>query len=501
MKENGFNAVRIAHNPASQITLETCDKLGMYVLNETFDGWYIPKTYHDYARWFSEDWKQDVTAMVESARNHPSVILYSHGNEVSETATERGTEVCRELTDFIHCMSGEKGAGGYGGPISVAVCDTPDGHYEYYGFVRNPDGSPMLKYVTFDPAVINDAGVIRLYYGTWYPFHEYGKLLEPIFRKVESKLFGKTVAEIRACPDGIMGANHVILADDMLTIVSEPCHILPSWVKGTSFEKHPFFEGSSIRKIGSTYYFIYSSSKGHELCYATSPYPDRAFVYGGTIVSNGDVGYQGRRERDRLNATGTNHGSIERINGQWYVFYHRNTHKSAYSRQACAESIEIRSDGSIPQVEMTSQGIGRSLEADRTYPASICCNLYSGLMPHIGNGVIKKSIPFIADEDGRQIVVATNKTRIVYKYFDLADGEYILTMRCKSGGSGKLSVQTGLDEAIALTKPSKTWDTMGIPCSFRTGIQPLILHYHGSKEFRIQSLCLRRRKRYENGNK
>ena len=74
--------------------------------------------------------------------------------------------------------------------------------------------------------MINDAGVIRLYYGTWYPFHEYGKLLEPIFRKVESKLFGKTVAEIRACPDGIMGANHVILADDMLSIVSEPCHIL-----------------------------------------------------------------------------------------------------------------------------------------------------------------------------------------------------------------------------------------------------------------------------------
>lgn len=96
--------MRIAHNPASQITLETCDKLGMYVLNETFDGWYIPKTYHDYARWFSEDWKQDVTAMVESARNHPSVILYSHGNEVSETATERGTEVCRELTDFIHSL-------------------------------------------------------------------------------------------------------------------------------------------------------------------------------------------------------------------------------------------------------------------------------------------------------------------------------------------------------------------------------------------------------------
>lgn len=104
LKENGFNALRIAHNPASQITLDVCDKLGMYVMNETFDGWYIPKTYHDYARWFREDWKQDVTAMVESARNHPCVILYSHGNEVSETATERGAEVCRELTNFIHSL-------------------------------------------------------------------------------------------------------------------------------------------------------------------------------------------------------------------------------------------------------------------------------------------------------------------------------------------------------------------------------------------------------------
>lgn len=59
---------------------------------------------------------------------------------------------------LYYCMSGEKGVGGYGQKISVAVCDTPDGQYEYYGFVRNPDKTPMLKYVTFDPAVINDEG-------------------------------------------------------------------------------------------------------------------------------------------------------------------------------------------------------------------------------------------------------------------------------------------------------------------------------------------------------
>lgn len=102
LKENGFNAVRISHHPASQITLGLCDKLGLYVMNETFDGWYTPKTYHDYARWFDEDWQSDVTAMVESSRNHPSVIIYSVGNEVSETATEKGGTVCRELTQFVH---------------------------------------------------------------------------------------------------------------------------------------------------------------------------------------------------------------------------------------------------------------------------------------------------------------------------------------------------------------------------------------------------------------
>ena len=104
LKENGFNAVRIAHNPASQILLDACDRLGMYVMNEAFDGWYIPKTYHDYSRWFESDWRSDVTAMVEASRNHSCVILYSVGNEVSETAEAKGVDVCRQLTDFVHSL-------------------------------------------------------------------------------------------------------------------------------------------------------------------------------------------------------------------------------------------------------------------------------------------------------------------------------------------------------------------------------------------------------------
>lgn len=104
LKESGFNAVRMAHNPASQTTLEICDRLGMYVMNEAFDGWYIPKTYHDYSRRFETDWRSDVTAMVESSRNHPCVIMYSIGNEVSETATPKGVEVCKRLTEFVHSL-------------------------------------------------------------------------------------------------------------------------------------------------------------------------------------------------------------------------------------------------------------------------------------------------------------------------------------------------------------------------------------------------------------
>lgn len=101
LKQVGYNAIRCAHNPASSELLEVCDRLGMYVMDEAFDGWYTPKNYHDYARFFDSEWKSDLTAMVENARNHPCVIMYSIGNEVSETATDRGVQVCRELADFV----------------------------------------------------------------------------------------------------------------------------------------------------------------------------------------------------------------------------------------------------------------------------------------------------------------------------------------------------------------------------------------------------------------
>lgn len=104
LKQAGYNAIRSAHNPAPRAMLDACDKLGMFVLDETFDGWYIPKTYHDYSRVFDDEWKGDITAMVEKDFNHPSVIMYSVGNEVSETATEKGVETCGKLAAFTRSL-------------------------------------------------------------------------------------------------------------------------------------------------------------------------------------------------------------------------------------------------------------------------------------------------------------------------------------------------------------------------------------------------------------
>lgn len=108
MKEAGYNAIRCAHNPASRSLLEVCDELGMYVMDEAFDGWYTPKNYHDYSRWFEQDWKEDIRAMVENGHNHPSVIMYSIGNEVSETASDRGAGMVKEMTDYVHGLDASR---------------------------------------------------------------------------------------------------------------------------------------------------------------------------------------------------------------------------------------------------------------------------------------------------------------------------------------------------------------------------------------------------------
>ena len=102
LKENGFNAIRSSHNPASPAMLEACDRLGMYVMDETFDMWYNRKNPYDYGLDFKDWWEKDTTAMVVRDYNHPSVILYSIGNEVAEPCEQKGIDAGRAMVDLCH---------------------------------------------------------------------------------------------------------------------------------------------------------------------------------------------------------------------------------------------------------------------------------------------------------------------------------------------------------------------------------------------------------------
>ena len=400
-------------------------------------------------------------------------------------------------------------------PIGVAVCDTPAGRYEYLGFVRNPDGTPFLKYLPADPAVINDDGVIRLYYGwalsmvaagahgggegqgeagqaaqSGNPLPDIRKMPKDQLRQfllgAEQMLFHRTREQLLVEPEDVMGADHAVLADNMLTVISEPTRIVPSQFMafGTSFEGHGFYEASSIRKINGTYYFIYSDENSNMLSYATSQYPDRDFVYRGILQSNGDVGLNGRKGEDRLNMTANNHGSLECVDGQWYIFYHRQTHNSTYSRQACAEPVTIEADGSIKQAECTSCGLnGGPLEAKGIYPAPIACNISNGRMPYATNRVVNADIPYITHSgDERYITNIKHGTMIGFKYFHF-DGQVKLAVSTRGAGCGNfiLSIDEAGKQVVGQVEITTTdhWELSETIIDL-AGKHPLYFHYHGT---------------------
>ena len=104
LKENGFNAIRSSHNPCSKAVLKACDKYGVYVMDESWDMWYNHKSKYDYATEFMEHYKGDLRAIVRRDYNHPSVVMYSIGNEVSEPAQPKGVALAKEMADFVRSL-------------------------------------------------------------------------------------------------------------------------------------------------------------------------------------------------------------------------------------------------------------------------------------------------------------------------------------------------------------------------------------------------------------
>ena len=235
--------------------------------------------------------------------------------------------------------------------IRCAVSDSPAGPFKYHGEV---DLYPYSKqYLPFDPAVYVEDGRVWLYYGSAMFF--------PVLGVSKRNVKGGAVVELDP--------------SDMLTVIDGPVTTMPADMPGG----HGFFEASSMRKVDGRYYFVYSSAIGHELCYATGDSPAGPFTFGGTLVSNGDIGLDGHSDpRTAANYTGNTHGGMLSVGGKNYIFYHRHTDRDCFSRQACAEEITISPDGSIAQAEITSCGLnGGPLEGVGRYEARIACNLTS----------------------------------------------------------------------------------------------------------------------------
>ena len=371
--------------------------------------------------------------------------------------------------------------------VSVAVCDTPAGNFQFYGYVRRPDGSVYGHregdVSCFDPGVLVEGDRVYLYTG----FAPGPGWLYDLLSKSNRRMEGAYCTE---------------LEPDMLTVRREPVLIAPSvWSEaGTGYEGHAFFEASSIRKIGSRYYYVYSSVLSHELCYAVSAFPDRDFRFGGTLVSIGDIGLKGNQEA--VNYTGNTHGGMVEIKGQWYIFYHRQTNKQCCARQGCAEPITIHPDGSIDQAEITSCGLnGGPLAGSGRYEARIACNL-GFREPSFGYVAVREKDtlhPYFTqsgsdreDSPDQYIANMSDGAWCGFKYF-ACTGQSRILATTRGTARGTLAVSTGRKDAPFAQSPiAPSADWTETEASFPPLLEtlPLFFTFHGEGTMDFQEFEL-----------
>ncbi len=358
--------------------------------------------------------------------------------------------------------------------VSVAVSDTPAGPFKFLGYVHYEDGTRLGEKEgdepQFDPGVLTEGDETYLFTG----------------------FCGQGDASRH-------GAMLTVLDKDMLTIKRAPEFVAPGNVysKGTAYEGHAFFEAPSIRKHDDTYYFIYSSEVMHELCYATSNNPLGPYEYGGVIVSNCDLHIGSYKKADEATCYGANnHGSIVKIGEDWYIFYHRHTNGTWFSRQGCAEKIHFEADGSIKQVEITSCGLNNGPLSDiGEYPSYIACNIFT----EEHKIYVEPGAPRVVQEGGDNtqndgyIKDIVNGTTIGYKYFDMKEATG-LRIKTRAYYNGSFEIKTSLDGEV-LGKidgiGSNIWETF--ECKFDkkvTGVNALYLVYHGTGTPSLKSIEL-----------
>lgn len=131
LKEVGFNAIRTTHNPPSKWLVEACDRVGMYIFDEAFDAWGMAKRPGDYSTYFAQNWEDDLTTFIKRDRVHPSVIIWSTGNEIPERGgLNNGYTLAKQLSDAIRRLDS-------GRPISNGICSFWSGLDDYLAEGQN----------------------------------------------------------------------------------------------------------------------------------------------------------------------------------------------------------------------------------------------------------------------------------------------------------------------------------------------------------------------------
>ena len=191
-----------------------------------------------------------------------------------------------------------------------------------------------------------------------------------------------------------------------------------------------------------------------------------------------------------------NHGSIVQIGEDWYIFYHRHTNNTYYSRQGCAEKLQIMPDGSIPQVEITSCGLnGGPLEGKGEYPAYLACNLFTDTPSvYVGEGNFPRVMQDgrDGDEEVGYIANITDSTTIGFKYFDCHDIREI-SIWTRGYADGTFEVKTAWDGEVLATlevQYTNVWEKYTAPVTIPDGIQALYLTYRGNGNAALRSFEL-----------
>lgn len=376
--------------------------------------------------------------------------------------------------------------------IGVAVCDCPAGQYEFLGLVKHQDGTVLgtreKDLQQFDPRVFIDGSNIYLYSGN-----------APMKRENDY---------------GRQGSQVMRLLPDMLTLAEEPRKLLPDVLdsEGTGFQGHEFYEASSIRKVNERFYFVYSSVQSHELCYAVSDRPDGGYCFGGTLVDIGDVFLEGRTEKEAVNCLGNTHGGMEKIGRQWYIFYHRQTNRTNFSRQGCAEKIFIDKEGRITQAEVTSCGLNDGpLRGTGRYPAYICCMLMAGdgaVFSHpdcmkLDYPYLTQDVPDIepskeliqkdAAEPVQYIKNMKDGSTAGYKYFDFdKSGGISVQVRGNAEGVMEVRVSEGQDAVVSIQirTDEQEWREFYGKAAVRDGVAALYFTFRGKGSLDFRSFCL-----------